>query len=449
LKISWLIPTTILFLSLCAAIEAKADPCRLFPFYENADLPSGPSETELENDTRTETALVKEIDRRLRGQDFANLFATSPFQDYNPEERKDWLVCVAHYVQMDLNKNGLPDWTPVVDGALSEVLVANDNDLDGDGLVNIFDSSPLDARKPGRTSGSTGRARRARVAKAPASLSSVSHSIPPFLRAKEAPTEQAQLYKEFGILALDHSDHHSGPALRELLLVLREGLLPGMMPLKTIKFVYAFRGHDGVDDIAAYHRQTQALSIGGLAAYGTKDLTPLTRVRVLSAFAHEIGHALLFERLSPRELQEIGDSFGHWSKYKQSNATDLAALNSSDFFRASFLRPHPLHDLMRLGSRSTEASRGFIRLSLWSLINLTSEYAATNLHEWFADAFAASVLQRLGERGRLGSNWRPLLTRLPEHKDGYWVNYNNLTPEFRLWIERRLGSQAVRPLLNK
>lgn len=241
---------------------------------------------------------------------------------------------------------------------------------------------------------------------------------------------QEALYREFGLLALDHSDEHASSVLDELLLVLREGLEPGTRLPREVKVVYAFKGHDRIVDIAAYHRQAGALSIGGVHAYGEGTLDPHDRMRVAAAFAHELGHAIVFARLTGLELSEIGRRFGHWSNVP----TDEKA---PSLLSKSLLEPHPLQGLMRLGSRSTDESRSFVQLSLWSMTNLTSEYAGTNLHEWFADAFAASVLHRLGEKGRLGPVWRPLLTRLPERAGGYWVNYNNLSPGFRRWLDRR------------
>ena len=328
-------------------------------------------------------------------------------------------ACIAHYTRLDLNRNGVPDWTARYDGRTSDVLYPNDEDLDGDGIANVLDPEPL--RKSPK-SAATG----------------IGIGIPTHLAmTDERAAIQARIHSEFGIIAIDHTDRHSLSGLEALEEVLRHALpAEARLKLKSVRYVYAFSGHDSSVNIAAYHRQAMAISIGGAQAHGDDDGTERSRTRLKAAIAHELGHAFLFDEVGAKELGVIASRFGHWQTVigdsKLSSLTDDARL----------FRTHPLRALARLARPKGE--RNFTTLGLWREANLVSEYATTNVHEWFADAFAATLLHRLGEKGRLGPGWRLYLQGLSGAHDGYWVNYLNLSPRFRDWLEQRCEGEANR-----
>lgn len=319
---------------------------------------------------------------------------------------------------MDLNHNGVSDWTAKVDGQISDVLYPNDDDLDGDGVPNVLDPAPLDPR----------------VSKAKLAAGGVPEHL-----AAQGPLGlvQGEIYRNFGMIAIEHTDRHSIGVLKALKTVLERGLSTATRKrIESVKYIYAFAGHDPVDNIAAYHRQARALSIGGVGAYGEGELDDERRIAALSSIAHELGHAFLFDQMSPAELTTVGTRFGNFRSPPESSP-------ASDFLDRTLFLSHPLKSIARLAGRNKNHGLDFISRPFWREVNIVSEYATTNIHEWFADAFAATVLQRLGEEGELGKNWQSKLTRLPAHSGAYWVNYNNLSVDFRHWLEARMARPAV------
>lgn len=387
-------------------------------------LPPAMAPVELKNMAGDEASLVREISAFRTMNSFTSIFREKRGLFGSDKERVEWLRCVLHYVRMDTNKNHIPDWTPVVDGELSKVLLPNKDDIDGDGVGNLLDADPLDAK----------------VGRYPKSAKG---AVPPHLVIEGTAHDiQEKLYRNFEIIVIDHGDQHSAEILKEFHFLLSMAFPPGTARrLKSVRAIYAFASHDSQIDIAAYHRQIKALSIGGVATYGDGPLDLPTRIRVLGSLAHELGHAFIFDRMSARELRQVGERFGFWRPVLGVRQA-LSTVSAVSLLAKPFLTAHPLTPILRLGDRSSDESLAFIQTPLFSRLNLTSEYAATNLHEWFADAFAAHTLQTLGEKGYFsaesGGNWRVLLTRLPDRHDGYWTNYNNLSPSFRVWMKRRL-----------
>lgn len=332
-----------------------------------------------------------------------------------PDAENDLDKCIAYYSAFDTDKDGTPDWTALIDGSISDVLYPNDDDMDGDGVTNILDPDPLNPKVSKGARGANG--------------------LPVHLAMEgKAGEVQADLYKKFGVLAIDHTDKHSAEVLEALLLVMKKGLpLNALKSVKSLKYVYAFKGHDPQVNIAAYHRQAKAISIGGVTSYGDGELSQVIKIKVIAAFAHELGHAFLFDRMSAGELRDIGTRYGQWKITADDPSTN--DLHSHWFFQS-----HPLQRLAKMGRLSATESQTFIRKDLWKSLNFTSQYATTNLHEWFAESFAARILKNLGESGSLGESWREKLVRLPEHSNGYWVNYNNLSDDFSRWIETRISA---------
>ncbi len=353
-------------LGFIAAAEAVEPPCRPFRVHLQADLPPPPP---------------------------------SSFGEDQSDQNQRIESCIAHYTSLDLNNNGIPDWSAGPKNMRSLVLYPNDDDLDGDGIPNVLDPKPLTFQS-------------APVAVAP-------NGVPAHLAMEgERGIVQGRIYRDFGILAIDHSDRHSLAVLQLLEKVLRDGFTAALRErIKSVKYVYAFYGHDAFADIAAYHRGAKAISIGGVRSYPDEEIAEALQIHIMASIAHEFGHAFLFDEIGPTELGRIAARFGLW--HSVIGEKDLQSLIDDE----RVFRPHPLRVLMKL----QETNHG-----IWKIANLVSEYAATNLHEWFADAFAAATMGRMAMRS---------LVKLPRQDTSkFWVNYENLTPEFREWFEHRVAN---------
>lgn len=217
------------------------------------------------------------------------------------------------------------------------------------------------------------------------------------------------LEEEFGLKAEDKTDRHSPRVLHNLLLLLREGFPSGSMrSLSSLRSFYAYAGHDTRYDLAAYHEKEKAISIGGAAVWSGKEATDFL---ILSTLAHEIGHAWVFGKLSAPELARLGEEEGGWIKLPGSEGLKAEA----------FLAGHP-----------NPAAAG---------LSITSKLASRNVHEWFADAFAAAAMHRLGEKGLLGENWKKKLRgKIGRHS---WVDYGRLQPGLRAKLEAQLAPKIV------
>lgn len=313
--------------------------------------------------------------------------------------------CVSYYTKLDFNNNGIRDWALAPGDKSAGVLYPNDDDIDGDGLPNILDPKPLTPQKT--------------------PLKIAANGIPQHLAMDgKRGAVQGRIYREYGILAIDHSDRHALVVLESLEKVLAHGFSEKMRKkIKSIKYVYAFTGHDSRADLAAYHREVKAISIGGESAYSRISDPEKTRLHVMASIAHEFGHAFLFDEISPEELSRIGARYGMWDSIL--GEVDLQSL--LDDKRA--FHPHPLRKTNDTQSENHRKLRQ---------ANVVSDYATTNLHEWFADAFAAATLSRLKKKKLLPKNWNSLLkTDDANSTNTHWIDYANLSPQFRLWFERR------------
>ena len=312
-------------------------------------------------------------------------------------QRYLWLACLGYYTSFDTDHDGIPDWSAIIDQQPANILFPADPDQDGDGLLNMRDPQPLqkNAKAEIETTG------------IPRHLEFDAQKRP------EAYLLQQKLYREFGIVAVDHTDEHSASVLRELLFLLRNGYARRFITsLKNVKFVYAFAGHNHGGRIATFHGQAQALSFGGKSVYPNEELSAQARLELLSAFAHEVGHAVLFEKMRARELADVSSHFSGWKKISKAQL-------KADFFSPVFFEAYP-----------NKPGR-----------NVVSQYALVNRHEWFAEAMAAAVLHRLGSAGggrRLQPNWNSLLIK-PSfdsslNGQGYWADYTQISDEFLDWF---------------
>lgn len=300
----------------------------------------------------------------------------------------DGKSCTDFYVSQDTDRDGIPDWSALIDGQPSAVLYPQDEDIDGDGTLNVLDPAPYDPSIQG---------------------SSDPKEIPAHLKIHrwEAALLQKRLFQEFGIIAIDSTDEHSAVLLKDLLFLLRNAFPRSLIQnLRNLRYIYAFVGHDGRTDIAAYHLQAKAVSVGGSTTYDGKKNT-FQKTDILIALAHEIGHAFLLDRMSPEELRAVSETFGGWGPvFRHSDPLS--------FYAPVFFTHHPL-----LQPSTTEGRK----------YNLVSKYAMRGVHEWFADAFAATRLDKLGQAKLLGDHWKKRLV-------GF--NYSNALNGFSAWLERRL-----------
>ncbi len=320
-------------------------------------------------------------------------------------ERFAWLSCLAYYVNIDTNKNGIPDWTAIVDNEPTRILYPQDPDMDGDGSSNVLDPSPLDAK---------------------IKANNLAFKLPNHLKLdlknnSAAYKVQKKLFTEFGIVAIDHTDSHSSVVLLELLKLLESAFPRNLVSnLKGLRHIYAFLSHDSLNNIASFHREANAISIGGHHSYSERPLSPPERVDLVAALAHEIGHVYLFEKLSALKLADLAERFGGWK--------GLARSDISSFYSQVFFMPSPFQTLY-LNATDQELKRK----------NVISEYAMTNIHEWFAESFSAVILFNLGSASYFGPiDWQKLLVKSPQRHFEYWNDYNKVSMGFRLWLNARL-----------
>lgn len=366
-----------------AALEERSSAiCRPFSFYAGAKTPKPWKKAP--DERRSPSHSIEAA--------FKNWESTHP-DELTPAAKLDWLHCLSFYSRQDTDGDGISDWSALSDGKPATTLFALDEDIDGDGTPNILDPDPFDRRI--QYAGPTG-------------------SVPAHLKITRAITSELQekLFSEFGILAIDHTDEHSPLVLEQLLFLLRNALhRDSVRALNSFGYLYAFEGHDSKVDLAAYHHQARAISIGGLSAYPvTGRGADAPQVDILATLAHELGHAFIFAKLSPRELREVSERFGGWTPVFA--GVTPPHLHSAPFFR---------------GRGRSPASAPTV-----------STYSETGVHEWFADSFAAFVLKRLGQRGKLGQDWTGKLTVNPRNSRAYKADFNRLSPEFSAWFDKRL-----------
>lgn len=352
--------------------------CTPFHIYKNVRTALPPkisAPAYLEKDW--EEKLLAKIGKIKTQEEFPSIYRIykEEHKELSENERFLWLRCIDYFVSLDTNKNGIPDWTAIIDNQPTKVLFPGEDDIDGDGVTNVLDSDPLDEKVKG-----------------------TSKLIPEHLKIESE--TQEQLYSEFGIIAINHTDEHSTVVLNELLSLLRTGFAKNWIQnLKNLKYVYAFLGHDPEHRIAAYHWQAKALSIGGIHAY-KGELSDQQKIELKAALAHEIGHAALLEKLSVGELAAAGRKFGGWG------------INPSpsplSFYAKIFFAPY---------------SWG----SDYKNNNIVSAYALTNIHEWFADSFAAYIINKLGQ-----------VLQFQNLKRKNWTDYGNLTTDYRHWLDTKI-----------
>ncbi len=350
----------ICILLLLATRAMAAQDCVPFKVYKSAKLPDPPIfSTPQPLPSEWEENLLNGISLSKDNHGFAEIYRTwSRSHVLVAENRYRILKCISYYVN-------LKGWTAIVDGKLSQTLYPV-NPIIISGTV-IPDYLRFDDTRP------------------------------------EAQELQKELFQRFGVVAIDHTDEHSAAVLKELLVLLKNIFPRGLNGVRSFKYFYAFSGHDSEIDIAAYHRQMNAISIGGVKSYQDAVLTPEQRIKVDSALLHELGHAFVFDQLGAQTLAYISNTFSRWPK-----------ISPSTLYAPVLFEAYPVTKLK----------------------NIVSEYSTSNIHEWFADSFAATFMIELGKKNVFGPAWVKYMSDFNSH---YWYNYNNISQGFRKFIIRKIS----------
>lgn len=253
-----------------------------------------------------------------------------------PQQRQAWLSCIRKYIFTDSDGDGVADWTAVVDGRPSRILLPLDPDLDGDGLENLRDPDPYHGSAPARP--------------------------PPFpthLQLTGLEGEwQRRLWQDFGVVAIDHTDQNSSAVLKVFFAVLKlESFGHWRQRSKLFDRIYAFVSHRPGEKIAAYHPELRAISVPGRQSYIGEELKRGEERHLMAAVLHELGHALMWGTVSAPELVDQAHQLAKWRVTPSLALSDPQLLTP---FRGPALR-------------------------------FVSAYARTNVHEWFAESFAAYI----------------------------------------------------------
>jgi hypothetical protein len=410
-----------LFFGLLASQIQAGVLCRPFRIHLAAELPN-PNKDSLDYGTVEE--LLSAIASIPEHDDYPQYFERSLRTGelaLNDQDKTAFLSCVFQYIRQDTDNDGVPDWSGLSNHRPTSILIPLDPDMDGDGIENIFDPRPL-VNEPNKQPPESAIPKHIEIENQqsdPLSSTSPQATANTYTKAQL----QELLWQEYSTIAVDYTDKHSKIVLYELLMMLRHGLPEGYFSNdQGYRILYAFKGHDTRWNIAAYHRDIRAMSIGGASVYTNSKLDPQSRVRLVAALAHEFGHDFTFSSFSAKELQEISRKFGGW----QIPAEEQGALTLD---APAFLTPYNKPDFDNDPNQEEEY--------FFQNHSFTTQYALTNVHEWFCDAFAAWVLQRLGHSGMLGDNWRSLLVFAPNNQQEYWTNYNNLANRFAQWLDQK------------
>lgn len=270
--------------------------------------------------------------------------------------------CDFEWLNADTDGDGVADWQLVP--GYGNILLPLDPDIDGDGVPNFFDPEPFFANP-------TGFSFRHQV---PA------HTLTGFKHQdSEAAQLQQQIYKRYGILTANLSSTLSVRTLRTLIKVFEAFHIRPEHPLATrLKHIFASgeisrRGAHGY-----YIEPIATIMLPG----EDHEISQWNDIQLIELIAHEIGHAAVFTFFSPHEFVRFGRKYGGWQ-----------ALNHEDSFYSLDLRTK-----MFRGPKMDNA--------------MPSQYAKLNLHEWFAEVFAAFVKSRMFKQEFLPSRISKALNKL-------------------------------------
>lgn len=387
------------------AAESDRPICRPFAIYNGVkEPPAWKKNPEHTRASLSVSQLLKNISRVKGNESFETVFhaweAKRP-GEVSSKLKREWLECLSFYVHQDTDGDGIPDWSALSDGEPAFVLFPADDDIDGDGTPNVLDPDPFDPKVKG-------------VARA--------DEIPEHLkiRRRDGGELQQKLFQKFGIIAIDSTDEHSPVVLENLLYLLEHAFSgPFIRSLKSLRYIYAFSGHDAFVDIADYHHDAHAISIGGASTYGeVEKRAEFPQAKLLASLAHEIGHAFIFDHLTVADLRKLSSEIGGW-------APVFGARPSANFYSSVFFTRHPLG----VPGANNPLNRQY---------GLVSGYSLVGIHEWFSELFSAFALNRLGMH---------LLSASRPGKE-YGFDSRHLPKKFSGWLGRYLDFELTSPFGN-
>jgi len=325
-------------LSYSQVAKAARPACTRFRVHLAKELPP----IEMGDDSFQTRALPTDLEKAIQ------LWKNKIYFLQNEKQRNNWLKCIRQFIFLDTNKNGVPDWTALVDGRPGRTIFPLDPDIDGDGIINILDPDPY-----GNLDINTNKL------------------IPDHLKVGASMQYwQERLWRDQGILAINHTDEHLPDAL---------GIIYATLQLKSIRnwqhatrglnVIYAFGERNSALAVAAYHPTAHAISIPGKIGFESKNLSPLHKCKFVSSVLHELGHALLFGTVTSSELRDNAIRLGGWDLPERMERGVLSPI---------------------LFDSTHHENTKFV-----------SDYAGTNVHEWFAESFAAYMW----EKESLGSKY--------------------------------------------
>jgi predicted Zn-dependent protease with MMP-like domain len=335
---------TVLFI-LSFSFKATANDCRLFKPYINLNYPAllKINSIELKN---SKEEIIEKISSLPSHEYFKTLYYTSKMNQWSEKRQIQYLNCIHHYINIDIDNDGIKDWKIIADNLLQNQLIENDIDWDNDGIINLFDLDPtkvnfLPAFK---------------VEEIPQHLKLENNLI------SSKNNLQNEIFKNCGILPLNDTDQHL-EAVLESILSLCSDLLKDKQ-YYTIKpfLIYAFASHainSGI--VASFYPELNQMSVGG--ELSKKYFKSKNKINLI--IAHEIGHYFTFNYLTPRGLINF---------YNKFNPSDIRQVEIHSFYSDSLIKSIELENPQPL----------------------KSEYAKANIHEWFSEFFAHYRVSQIG-----------------------------------------------------
>lgn len=300
-----------------------------------------PQRARLSQQGESPEKLIADISKLKDHKNFAQVYERfkPKFLSIRHEER--YLQCLHAYLTLDHDNDGIRDWKIASTQQLYSHLLPLDEDWDNDGVTNLFDAQPLVRTKKTQT-----------------------RAIPNHLRLSHSKNSklnqlQDQILSSCNVLTLNHTDDHDESMLKFFLDVCK----PALAAFKGSPYnfiLYAFSSHATAGNIiASFYAESNYMSIGGKRLDVTEGDAEKTKLTI----AHEIGHYLTFNVLTPKELAEAAGKFGDWH---------FSAETPTSFFDPRFLLP-------------AVTTKGFF----------PSVYSQTNIHEWFSEVFANFLYRKL------------------------------------------------------
>jgi hypothetical protein len=272
---------------------------------------------------------------------------------------------------LDTDGDGIKDWTDIVDGKRGGVLIPLDDDMDGDGIGNVFDLYPQANDDVSLRSKSSSNSARMLP----------KHLLFPGGVANRQDSDlrdlQQKLYQTWEIAAIQSGPSYEVWQLRVLIQVLT-ALFGEKQSSATsrLKYLYIQSTVNELGGAEAYFIN----SLRGMVLVSkTRNPTVFDREELFAAITHEIGHAVVFSRLSSLALQTLAERHGPW------NGSFKVPRVGDSLLDRGLLTPHPDYNIPYSASLNR--------------IGVPSRYALRNMHEWFAELFSRWSMSKLMKMG--------------------------------------------------